>query len=125
MRCFNHRDNEAVGVCKACSRGLCADCAVESDSGLACRDHEAEAAAMTALIRSNVAANLVTPLHYLWLGTLIVGTVGCLAAMALVRWAESAEQAVAYLFFIPAVLFGAQAGALAQWILARRSKPAG
>jgi hypothetical protein len=37
MKCFRHRDAEAVGVCKSCGRGVCAECAVEFDKGLACR----------------------------------------------------------------------------------------
>jgi hypothetical protein len=37
MRCFYHHDAEAVGVCKNCGRGVCADCASEVDNGIACR----------------------------------------------------------------------------------------
>src|SRR5512135_2199519 len=37
MRCFYHRDAEAVGVCKNCGRGLCSSCAAEVENGLACR----------------------------------------------------------------------------------------
>lgn len=35
MRCLNHRDREAVGTCKACSKGLCAECAVDLADGRA------------------------------------------------------------------------------------------
>jgi hypothetical protein len=37
MRCYQHDQSEAVGVCAGCGRGLCRECAVvrESDS-LAC-----------------------------------------------------------------------------------------
>ena len=38
MKCFKHGDVDAVGVCKWCGKGLCADCAVDTDGGLACRD---------------------------------------------------------------------------------------
>jgi hypothetical protein len=37
VRCFNHPDREAIGSCKACSKGLCSDCAVDMEHGLACR----------------------------------------------------------------------------------------
>ena len=37
MRCFYHRDLEAVGVCKNCGRGLCGACVAEEENGLACR----------------------------------------------------------------------------------------
>ena len=39
MNCYNHPDRSAVGVCLACGRGLCQDCAAEVVSFLACREH--------------------------------------------------------------------------------------
>lgn len=36
MKCFAHPDREAVGVCKACLKGTCRDCAVDLGGGLAC-----------------------------------------------------------------------------------------
>src|SRR5262245_36948140 len=41
MRCFNHNDRESVGTCKSCSKGLCAECAVDLGHGLACRGEHA------------------------------------------------------------------------------------
>ena len=59
MRCFIHQDREAIGTCRACSRGLCPDCASAMPFGLACRgSHEQlvqlsyEALARTAQIHS-------------------------------------------------------------------------
>jgi hypothetical protein len=37
MRCFNHPDRESIGCCKACYKGLCSECAVDLEHGLACR----------------------------------------------------------------------------------------
>jgi hypothetical protein len=37
MRCFYHPDAEAVGICKSCQKGLCADSAVDVGDGLACQ----------------------------------------------------------------------------------------
>lgn len=37
MRCFYHQQDEAVGICKNCLRGVCADYGVDLDDGLACR----------------------------------------------------------------------------------------
>ena len=37
MNCFNHNTVPAVGSCKACCKGLCADCACELEIGLACK----------------------------------------------------------------------------------------
>lgn len=37
MHCFNHGSAHAVGVCKACQKGLCPDCAVDVGNGIACK----------------------------------------------------------------------------------------
>jgi hypothetical protein len=58
MNCFRHRNATAVGVCRACGKGLCGDCLVEVPYGLACRDScEERAAALHALIASGPPAN--------------------------------------------------------------------
>jgi len=36
MRCFTHQDKEAVGICKACNKGICAECAADLGHSLAC-----------------------------------------------------------------------------------------
>ncbi|MFZ4741418.1 MAG: hypothetical protein ACOYLE_09685 [Bacteroidales bacterium] len=36
MKCFNHPDKDAVGICKNCNKGLCNDCLTEVDNGIAC-----------------------------------------------------------------------------------------
>lgn len=38
MKCFSHPQNEAVGSCKFCFRGVCAQCARDSGVGLACSE---------------------------------------------------------------------------------------
>jgi hypothetical protein len=37
MRCFVHHDHEAVGICRACNKGLCPDCAVDLGHSISCR----------------------------------------------------------------------------------------
>lgn len=36
MRCFNHPESEAVGICKHCSKGICLECVKDSGHGIAC-----------------------------------------------------------------------------------------
>jgi hypothetical protein len=36
MRCFFHREVDAVAACKNCGRGLCAGCAIDVGNGMAC-----------------------------------------------------------------------------------------
>jgi len=38
VNCFNHPDKTAIGFCKSCCKGLCANCAAALPNGLACRD---------------------------------------------------------------------------------------
>jgi len=38
MNCYEHPDRPAVGICKNCQKGLCADCAADVGDGLACKD---------------------------------------------------------------------------------------
>ncbi len=37
MRCYQHREAEAVGICRFCARGLCPECAVLVGRALACK----------------------------------------------------------------------------------------
>jgi len=62
MRCFNHHDKDALGSCKHCAKGLCADCAADLGFGLACRNlHEPQVEAVNSLVHRNVQANRVAP----------------------------------------------------------------
>ena len=37
MRCFTHQDKEAVGICKACGKGICAGCTADLGHSIACK----------------------------------------------------------------------------------------
>jgi len=50
MNCFNHPNSSALGICRVCCRGVCAECAVDLGHSLACKGaHEDAAAAINAL----------------------------------------------------------------------------
>jgi hypothetical protein len=36
MKCFNHPEIDAIGICKNCNKGLCRDCLTELENGIAC-----------------------------------------------------------------------------------------
>lgn len=38
MKCYLHNDRDAIGVCKACSKGVCSECAHDTGNGLACKE---------------------------------------------------------------------------------------
>lgn len=50
MNCFNHPQHSALGICRVCCKGLCADCTADLGHSLACKGlHEDDAAAVNAL----------------------------------------------------------------------------
>ena len=38
MKCFTHHEIDAVGICKACSKAVCASCTTDTGRGLSCSD---------------------------------------------------------------------------------------
>lgn len=36
MKCYNHPETDAIGICKNCNKGLCKNCLTEIENGLAC-----------------------------------------------------------------------------------------
>lgn len=79
MRCYNHSEREAVGTCKACSKGLCAECAVDLGHGLSCRGaHEATVESYRVMLERNTKAldaapvnAVIGPLFFIALGFLM------------------------------------------------------
>ena len=37
MKCYNHPNHDAVGVCKSCQKGICLDCSTLVDESLSCK----------------------------------------------------------------------------------------
>jgi D-arabinose 1-dehydrogenase-like Zn-dependent alcohol dehydrogenase len=51
VRCYNHSDRDAIGICRACNKGLCTECAVDLGFALSCRgEHEQRVAATDAMV---------------------------------------------------------------------------
>lgn len=81
MHCYNHADLEAVGTCKACSKGLCKECAVDLGFGLSCRgSHEQRVADIEDLVSRNASvqraagrAKYAAPTFYLFSGAVFTG----------------------------------------------------
>ena len=40
MKCFNHHDRDAFGICKACGKALCLECLDTTDTIVKCKDNE-------------------------------------------------------------------------------------
>ena len=80
MRCFVHHDHEAVGICRACGKGLCPDCAVDLGHSISCKGAcEQKAKEMHAQnIRSQTILNaqrrnrFLAPVLFLFIGVITV-----------------------------------------------------
>lgn len=58
MRCYYHQDQEAVGICKSCSKGLCGECCSDVGKGLACKDRcEGDVRALNDYVARNMSAS--------------------------------------------------------------------
>lgn len=38
MKCFNHHDRDAFGICAVCGKGLCLECMQSLGNKIICRD---------------------------------------------------------------------------------------
>ena len=81
MKCFYHHDQDAVGVCRNCLKGICPQCAVEIGEGIACRDTcEEKAKDIAKLLSTNVNAHkglktgrFIGPLFAMISGVIFIG----------------------------------------------------
>jgi hypothetical protein len=87
MRCFHHRDRDAVAACKNCGRGLCPACAVDVGNGLACPGAcEAEVRSLNRVIERNKTAYEKTSAAYLKMAAFHVLVAAVCLIGALVNW---------------------------------------
>ena len=81
MRCYNHPSVEAVGTCKACSKGLCMECSADLGHGLACKaSHIVEVENLNALITrstrittAHTRGKFLVPVFYGFIGLTFLG----------------------------------------------------
>lgn len=117
MRCLRHHEQDAVGVCRHCGGGVCADCATPVEDVLSCPAHTAETAGSVALIQRNVAVHgEVNWLHWMQLAMfLLVGAGLAVAAVILLVSGEPSGWALAP----GAIIFLVLGLGIARWIRAR------
>jgi len=60
MKCFTHLADDAVAICRNCSKALCPACANETSSGIACRGKcSEELEQLGAMMRASTAAHKI------------------------------------------------------------------
>ena len=82
MQCFNHEDRSAVGLCKACGKGLCRECAADLGHGLACKGvHEDKVTSLNQITTKSAEIYdaapknaLIAPVFVLIMGAVFVGS---------------------------------------------------
>ena len=73
MKCFNHPEVDAVGLCKSCARGLCHHCISEVGTSVSCKNRcEADVAALNELLLRGRTAYQKTSGTYLRSGVFIL-----------------------------------------------------
>lgn len=76
MKCFTHQQKDAVGICKNCNKGICAECAVDVGNGLACKNScEESVKAINEMIDRGKGVYKKTGLSYL-LNAIVFGLFG-------------------------------------------------
>jgi sulfite exporter TauE/SafE len=119
MVCFYHPDRPAVGLCKACQRGLCAGCAALVDDTLACKNrHEAQVHDLTVLTQKTLVQSKRAGSDYVR-NTIFYGVVGTLfTAFGASQLNWLGLQAVVYMLIGVALLWAA----LANYLESRKYK---
>ncbi len=77
MKCFYHPEKDAVGICFACSKGVCKQCAIETHNGLACNDtcenhYPASISKLDRLCQKLATSFTITALIYLLAGMILI-----------------------------------------------------
>jgi hypothetical protein len=81
MKCFTHQTVDAIGACKNCGKGLCANCAVDLHFALSCRGAcESEVNAVRAqilrsrnLLDTQKRFRLLAPIFFWLFGAVLLG----------------------------------------------------
>jgi len=78
VKCFNHSEVDAVGLCKSCGRGLCHECVSDVGMSISCKHRcEADVAVLNELVQRGRTVYQKTSRTYLRTGifTLLLGAV--------------------------------------------------
>jgi len=109
MKCYYHHDRDAVAICKACNRGLCAEYAVDVSPGTACRSRcEDEVAAINLAVERSKTGYQKTAKTYRSIGwlTIIPGSVMFLLGLMALLGGDKTGATILLVFGLFGVLYG-------------------
>jgi len=73
LKCFYNPTRDAVGVCKNCGKGLCADCAVDVGNGIACKGNcEIRVKGINSAVMVNVRTQKTITIFYGTMGLVLI-----------------------------------------------------
>jgi hypothetical protein len=83
MKCFNHRELDALAVCKHCGRALCSSCAAETEDLIACRGRCENFVSKTVKVQQAGihSLNMQVPM-YRWLAFFLYGIAAVMCGFA-------------------------------------------
>ena len=88
MNCYKHSDICSVGICRNCFKGVCSNCALEFEDGIACSDKCLEKAKATV----QVVANSVLAQRGAKKGRFIGPSVISLLGLIFLAWASYCDE---------------------------------
>lgn len=113
MICYYHPDRQAVGICRHCGRGLCAESAVEVGDMLACRDRHEDQVRLLAMTENRAGKQAGRLSAGLARSAAFYGMAGALfAAFGIVEYRYLGIQAIFILLVGLALLWAAIANLL-------------
>lgn len=82
MKCYQHHNHDAIGICKTCGKALCPDCAVDQKFALTCKGACEEQAKSYFKINENARNTyssqrrfwFLMPVFFFFLGIIFMGT---------------------------------------------------
>ena len=68
MKCFKHAKKDAIGNCSSCGKGVCADCGVEVEGKLVCKECLSKGKAQKSSTAKKKSPGIAAVLSFLWCG---------------------------------------------------------
>ena len=90
MKCFNHPEVDAVGICKSCARGLCHHCITEVGTSVSCKNRcESDVTAINDILQRGRVAYQKTSRSYQNSAIFMVLMGGIFLTLGVVRFNSS------------------------------------
>jgi hypothetical protein len=123
MKCFVHQSADAVGICRNCSRGVCAECAADRASGIACKNRcETAVDGMDALVKRNVAVgSKVSAVHWVQFAAFAWLSLYAAAMAVFSAFGDDRNWVLGIVLFVGSLFLGVCAFNILKWMQSVRT----